>query len=70
MEEVLSRFSHLGEEIFDSLDEDSLENCKKVYWTWKNFIEDPNQKFLWIQRIKAYEEKAMLEYHDVKGLTY
>ena len=53
MEDVLLRFPQIGEEIFDSLDEESLENCKKVCRIWKNFIEDPNQKFKWIQAIKS-----------------
>ena len=52
MEEVLLRFPYVGEEIFDLLDEKSLENCKSVCKTWKNFIEHPNQKFFWIQIIR------------------
>ena len=46
MEEVLIRFSHIGEQIFSSLDEKSLQRCKKPSRTWKNYIEDPNQKEL------------------------
>ena len=56
MEEVLLRFPHIGEAGFDCLDEKSLENCRKVCRTWKNFIEDPNQKLLWIQMIKKHEK--------------
>ena len=63
MEEVLLRFQHIGEEIFDSLDEKSLENCKKVCRTWQNFISNPNQKFMWTQIIKAHEENAILKLH-------
>ena len=44
MEEVLLRFSHLGEGIFHLLDEKNLQKCRKVGRTWKRFIEDPNQK--------------------------
>ena len=54
MEEVLLRFPKIGEEIFDSIDEESLENSKKVCRFWKNFIEDPNQKLIWIQAIKLH----------------
>ena len=60
MEEVLLRFPHIGEEIFDVLDEESLENCKKVCKIWKNFIEDPKQKLKWIKEIKANEKNAAL----------
>ena len=61
MEEVLLKFPHIKEEIFDLLDAKSLKNCTSVCKTWKNFLEDPNQKFMWIQIIKGYEEKAFLE---------
>ena len=60
MEEVLLGFQHIGEEIFDSLDEKSLENCKKVCKAWTNFIGDSNQKFIWIQTIKAYEQNVII----------
>ena len=43
MEQVLLRFSQIGEEIFEFLDEKSLESCRKVSKPWKNFIESPNQ---------------------------
>ena len=61
MEEVLSRFPLIGEEIFVSLDEGSLKNCKKVCKTWKNFIEDPNQNFMWIQSIQEHENNAIVK---------
>ena len=57
MEEVLQRFSHLGEAIFDLLDEKSLETSKKVCISWSNFIDDPNQKVLWIKIIKTFERE-------------
>ena len=47
--------------MFDGLDEKSLGICKKVCRSWKKFIEDPTQKFMWIQIIKGYEEKAFLK---------
>ena len=56
MEEVLIRFSQIGEKIFNFLDEKSLQNCKRVTKTWKNFIEDPSQKLLCIRFIKNYEK--------------
>ena len=61
MEEVLLRFPHIGEKIFESLDEKSLESCRKVCKPWKNFIEDPNQKFKWIRIIKNCEKKITLK---------
>ena len=38
MEEVLSRFPHLGEKIFQKLDSKTLINCKEVNETFKNFL--------------------------------
>ena len=61
MEELLLRFPDIGEVIFDLLDEESLQNCREVCRTWKNFIEDPNQKFLWIHIITSYEKYSFLK---------
>ena len=38
MEEMPLRFPHLGEQIFDSLSNESLQKCKKVARFWHNFI--------------------------------
>ena len=61
MEEVLLRFHYIGEEIFDSLDDKSFEKCKKVSRSWKNFIGNPHQKFLWIKTIKVHEKNAIIK---------
>ena len=61
MEEILQRFSHLGETIFDLLDEKYLNFCKKVSRSWKNFIDDPNKKFHWIQIIKEHERNIYIK---------
>ena len=61
MEEVLPRFPHIGEEIFESLEEKSIATCRRVCRTWKNFIEDPNHKFLWIQIIRAHEKNIRIK---------
>ena len=71
MEELLLRFQHIGEEIFDSLDENSLEKCNKVCRAWKNFISNPNRKFIWIQAIKAHEENVTIKgYHNIHLKCY
>ena len=61
MVEVLLRFPYMGEVIFYLFDDESLQNCKEVCRTWKNFIEDPNQKFLWIHIITSYEKYSFLK---------
>lgn len=61
MEEVISRFPDLGELVFLSVDEESLENCKNVSTLWKKLIENPSHKFRWIKIIKDYEERVYLK---------
>ena len=46
---VLLRFPHLGQQIFQILDNQDLNKCLKVSRYCKTFIED--QKFFWIRRI-------------------
>ena len=38
MEEVLQRFTHIGQHIFEQLDGQDLVKCKKVGRNWKEFI--------------------------------
>ena len=49
MEELLLRFSHLGINIFDSLESKDIANCRNVSRTWNSFIEE--QKFYWLRII-------------------
>ena len=52
MEEVLLRFDHIGEQIFEELDSQTLSKCGFVGKTWKLFLEEGKvQPF---QIIKAY----------------
>ena len=39
MEEVIARFPHLAEYIFDSLSNKTLADCRKVNKAWKGFID-------------------------------
>ena len=50
MDNVLSRFPHLGEQIFKKLNDESLSNCHQLTRACRLFIED--QKFFWIRVIK------------------
>ena len=61
MEGILARFPHIGEPIFNALDEKSLQNCKIAFETWKRFIEDPNQKQLCIRFIKNQENNLFVK---------
>ena len=63
MEQAFLRFPHLSENIFDSLDNKSLADCKEVSKSWYFYLDV--QKFLQPRIIKAnkikYVEKAIGE---------
>ena len=46
MEEVLERFPHLGENIFQKLDSECLIKCKEVNRTFKNFMKAEKLSYL------------------------
>ena len=46
MEEVLSRFPHLGDKILKKLDSKCLINCKEVNRTFKNFMKVEKRSYL------------------------
>ena len=46
MEEVLARFPHLGDKIFQSLDPHSLIKCKEVSRTWEDFMKVAKSSYL------------------------
>ena len=52
MEEVLLRFGHLGKQMFNNLDIQSLKNCREVSQSWEDFIH--HEKILSYQSIKFY----------------
>ena len=50
MDKLSLRFPHLAEGIFNSLDKQSLSNCRIVNSSWKNYLD--RQKFFQIRKIK------------------
>ena len=56
MEEVFLRFPHLSENIFDSLNSESLAKSKEVSRSWDEYLDD--QKFL---QIRASTVKLVIE---------
>jgi ankyrin repeat protein len=61
MEEVLSRFPHLGVKIFVQLIDKDLQNCQKVSTSWNTFIN--NQRFSSIRIIKNHIKKVNKNYN-------
>lgn len=54
MEEVFLRFGHLGKQIFNNLDYQSLKDCRDVSQSWEDFVH--HEKILSFQTIKFYSK--------------
>ena len=48
MEELIARFPHIAEQIFQQLNNKSLTNCQEVSKSWLKFIDD-NRNMSWIR---------------------
>ena len=59
MEEILLKFTHLSEEIFDCLDNESMFDCKEVSKIWCDYVSE--QKFYHIRMIRLTVGK----FHEV-----
>ena len=49
---LASRFPHLGEAIFDQVDDRTLINCRKMSKTWCQIID--GQRNTWLRLLKKY----------------
>ena len=54
MEEVLTRFPHIGEQIFANLDNQNLMKCREVCDPWMTFLNQ--EKLIWTRIILSYIE--------------
>ena len=52
VEEIFWRFPHLGTQILEKLDNNSLVKCREISTWWKKFVD--NDKILWIQQIQEH----------------
>jgi hypothetical protein len=59
METLFPRFPHLSQEVFDSVDNQSLLKCQEVSLPWCEFLQ--KQKFYQIRIIKSIIE----QFHEV-----
>merc|ERR1712156_1125776 len=50
-EELIARFPHIVQQIFENLDNKSLTNCKEVARPWQNYIEDRHMTWIRIVNI-------------------
>ena len=74
MEEILIRFPHLGQKIFDLLESKSLTRCTEVSMGWRNFIMNENNPSL--RMIQDYTNcskatlKKILQHRELEELRY
>ena len=67
MEEIFLRFPHLGEQILEKLDNQSLTNCRMVQISWNNFFNQKNYPEIRIMKhIKDFhnEDKNWTVFHE------
>jgi len=63
MEEIFSRFPHLGEAIMDQLDNTDLTDGRLVDRVWRSFID--NQKLPWMRIIFKWTGHYNQEWHKI-----
>ena len=56
MNEVLTRFPHVGEQIFANLDDQNLTKCREVCDPWMTFLD--SEKFIWTRIILSHIEET------------
>ena len=61
-EDPASGFPQIIGQILSNLDFDSLIACRAVNRTWKNFLEEESQRYIWIRAIDK-DRKKYLDKH-------
>ena len=67
IEDLIERFPHIAEQIFEYLDNISLTNCREVVKSWKDFID--NKYLPWkriVKKEKYFEDGSKLLHVAVK----
>ena len=54
IEEILTRFPHIGEQIFANLNDQNLTKCREVCDSWRTFLD--GEKLIWTRIIMSYIE--------------
>ena len=63
MQDILLRFPHLSEQIFQKLDKESLFKCREVTNSWQNVIDGRNYPWLHIVNIPTILKKRNTYLH-------
>ena len=61
---IISRFPHVSADIFKELDNETLNNCRKVSRLWCDHLD--NQKMYWVRMIQRYSTNMKSSYQQWK----
>ena len=64
MENILTLFPYVGEDIFKNLNNKELVRCREVNKTWKDFID--NNRLIWTRKIYAHTKDSTRHQIDWK----
>ena len=60
MDELCERFPHIGQQIFEELDNKNLTKCREVCKSWQTFID--NENITW--------NRILMKFPSGEGITY
>ena len=71
MDVFIARMQHVAEQIFDQLDNESINNCREVAKSWKNCIDNKHQTLFRINNIPSILQNGntLLHIAAKTGLT-
>ena len=69
MEEVLLRFPHLKENIFNALDNHTFAICKEVSKVWYNNLDDRKRKVKVIKKLKSANRFFITDISDITDIS-
>ena len=67
MDEVLAKFPFIGQDIFNELDAQSLEESRNVSKFWRKFLD--NNSIFWKRRIQKITQNQRIYKKDWKLVT-
>ena len=63
MQDLMVRFTHLPEQIFNKLDDESLFKCREVAKSWQEVIDEKNYPWLYIVNIPTILKQGNMYVH-------
>ena len=67
MDELFIRFPHIGQEIFNELDNKDLAKCRAISQSWRKFIDE--EKISWNRILSKYSLRNGQSHLHIAALT-